>query len=457
VRAKKQLSDSSRRSFSVRFPFYYGWIILVCGALGVLASIPGQTMGVSVFTDQFIEAFSLSRVGISSAYMIGTLISSLIIPFAGIFFDRKGARVTASLATVFLAVFLLLLSFTGSMSTSIASRTNLPLPGVSFTLAIVGFFGIRFFGQGVLTLVSKGIVAQWFSTRRGFAVGIMGLVTSFGFSYAPQPLHRLVNRLGLSGALVTLALLLVCLFLPIALLFFRTDPASCGMEMEEGLSVRKVTKKKTIGDAERDLTVKEARADLRYWVILASLGYWALFNTAFTFHVISIYGEIGLTADQAVSIFLPISIVSVLSRFLGSYLSDRISVKYILLVYTGALVLVSLSLSFLSYSFTSLVVVLFYGISGGLFGMLNIVTWPKLYGRKHFGAISGFAMSIVVAGSAIGPWLFSMVFRLSGSYRPAGFFGGAFATLLFLAVLFTGFSNPKVSDAQETEMVSQKK
>jgi predicted MFS family arabinose efflux permease len=229
------------------------------------------------------------------------------------------------------------------------------------------------------------------------------------------------------------------------------------MEMEEGLSVRKVTKKKTIGDAERDLTVKEARADLRYWVILASLGYWALFNTAFTFHVISIYGEIGLTADQAVSIFLPISIVSVLSRFLGSYLSDRISVKYILLVYTGALVLVSLSLSFLSYSFTSLVVVLFYGISGGLFGMLNIVTWPKLYGRKHFGAISGFAMSIVVAGSAIGPWLFSMVFRLSGSYRPAGFFGGAFATLLFLAVLFTGFSNPKVSDAQETEMVSQKK
>jgi len=66
-------------SFSIRnFPFYYGWIILFVGSLGVLASVPGQTMGVSVFTDFYIQNLQISRVQISTAYMIGTLASSFI-------------------------------------------------------------------------------------------------------------------------------------------------------------------------------------------------------------------------------------------------------------------------------------------------------------------------------------------------------------------------------------------
>jgi hypothetical protein len=101
-------NDSTVRGRFIRlFPFYYGWIILIVGSIGVLASIPGQTMGVSVFTDHFIEHLQLSRVRISTAYMIGTLTSSLVIPRAGVFYDRMGARLTASIAAISLALFLL--------------------------------------------------------------------------------------------------------------------------------------------------------------------------------------------------------------------------------------------------------------------------------------------------------------------------------------------------------------
>ena len=98
-----------QRSYISRLPFYYGWVILIAGAVGVLASIPGQTMGVSVFTDHLITSLQLSRVGISSAYMVGTLGSSLIISYAGVLFDRYGARPLAAVAVVFLSLFLLLL------------------------------------------------------------------------------------------------------------------------------------------------------------------------------------------------------------------------------------------------------------------------------------------------------------------------------------------------------------
>jgi hypothetical protein len=93
------------RFFVRNLPFYYGWVVLVVGSLGVLASIPGQTMGVSVFTDHLIGALKISRVGLSTAYMIGTLSSSLLIPFAGILYDRWGARISAAVATLFLAFF----------------------------------------------------------------------------------------------------------------------------------------------------------------------------------------------------------------------------------------------------------------------------------------------------------------------------------------------------------------
>ena len=39
-----------------RLPFFYGTVVLVCGTLGVLVSAPGQTVGVSVFTDFLIQS-----------------------------------------------------------------------------------------------------------------------------------------------------------------------------------------------------------------------------------------------------------------------------------------------------------------------------------------------------------------------------------------------------------------
>ncbi len=62
-----------------KFPFFYGWIILAAGAVGVVMSIPGQTMGVSVFTDRLIDSLKISRLNLSLAYMIGTLSSSLLL------------------------------------------------------------------------------------------------------------------------------------------------------------------------------------------------------------------------------------------------------------------------------------------------------------------------------------------------------------------------------------------
>jgi cyanate permease len=91
-------------------------------------------------------------------------------------------------------------------------------------------------------------------------------------------------------------------------------------------------------------------------------------------------------------------------------------------------------MTILSSPLGRILVIISFGIGGGLFGMLNIVTWPKLYGRKHYGAISGFAMSIIVAASAIGPWLFSLVYKFTDSYSFVGI-GGIFICSIFLILV----------------------
>jgi hypothetical protein len=76
---------------------------------GFLFSIPGQAMGMAVFTDTFNEVLALSRIQVSMAYPLGTVASSLFLTRAGRWYDRYGDRVMiAALAAALGAMVLLL-------------------------------------------------------------------------------------------------------------------------------------------------------------------------------------------------------------------------------------------------------------------------------------------------------------------------------------------------------------
>ncbi len=93
-----------------RFPIFYGWIILAAGTIGMLMSIPGQTMGVSVFTENLLNDLEINRNNLSLAYLIGTVGSGLMITRAGKLYDRYGARLMAFIAAAVLGLMLLYLT-----------------------------------------------------------------------------------------------------------------------------------------------------------------------------------------------------------------------------------------------------------------------------------------------------------------------------------------------------------
>ncbi len=432
-----------------RVPFYYGWIIVAAGTLGLIFSIPGQTMGVSVFTDHLIKALGFTRLRISTAYMAGTLISALLMTRAGRLYDRLGARTTASGAVVFLAVFLLFftrIDRAASLLSSLAGGSTASAGIAGFAVTVMGFFGIRFFGQGVLTLVSRTMVMRWFEQRRGRVGAYMGVATAAGFSYAPRVLQALIDGRSWRGAMGFLAFLLLALALPMILFFYRDTPERCGLEVEQGLRPLKIHKERHNRNRP-DATLKEARRDLRYWAYAFMLSWWSLYNTAFTFHIVDIFATRGFDAAQAVSIFLPITIISVTFNFIGSWASDAMDLPPLYFLALLGMAAGGAAILYPDAGWSRMVLIAGFGITNGMWSVLNNVSWPRLFGREHLGEISGSVMSFLVAGSAIGPWLFSSLLNADSGYIRAGLLGVLGPSALIIFGIFAFYRRKLISAA----------
>ncbi len=417
--------------FSPRsWPFFYGWWILVVGILGVVMSVPGQTIGVSAFTEPVMEALELQRTQFSLAYMLGTISSAFILTFAGRFYDHFGARVTTVGAAMGLGVVLVYLSQVDHVANAVSSIIVFVSPSIIALIVVgVGFFLLRFFGQGVMTMASSNMVQKWFDARRGLATGILNVFVPLAFAMGPPGFNALITRCGWSRSWLIIAAVVGIGFSVVVLVFFRDNPEDAGLQ-PDGVSGEET---ETDPEArEKDFTLPQARRTFTFWVFNLALAMNALYITALTFHIESIFEQAGRSADAAFSIFLPMSIVGVSLGFLAGWISDHIKLKYLLTVMTFGMI-VSMSGVLALHIPTGYVMLIGgNGVAQGMFGLLMAVTWPHFFGRAHLGAITGFMRSWTVFFSATGPFMFSLSLDYLGSYSAGVTLCLGVVTLLFL-------------------------
>lgn len=67
---------------------------------GLIATAPGQTFGISVFTEEIRSSLGLSHSRLAAAYMLGSLLAALPITYVGLLMDRFGLRATLAGATL---------------------------------------------------------------------------------------------------------------------------------------------------------------------------------------------------------------------------------------------------------------------------------------------------------------------------------------------------------------------
>jgi OFA family oxalate/formate antiporter-like MFS transporter len=418
-----------------RAPFFYGWVIVFMGGIGVLASMPGQTLGVSAFKNQVRDALGMSDIAISASYMVGTILSALLLPPIGKLLDRMGARLVAPASALLMGFVLLMLSKCDEAATILSRAVPWMGPGAApVVIMAIFFFLLRFSGQGVLTMASRNMVAKWFNYRRGLATGLMGFLTQPGFAASPYFLSLLVDAYGWRHAWQLLGVLTICIFVPIAILFFRDNPEASGLLPDGGVPGHLKKEQKVRHTIAHQFELSEARRTFAFWVFVGAPMMSALFGTAIGFHIENIFASVGLPKEAAFASFIPGCLISMAVRPFIGRLADAVPLTHILRLQLLGLVAMMGGVAFLAPGLPLWAYYIGSGLSASVFSILLSITWPTFFGREHMGAISGFVMSLVVLGSAIGPWFFSQLESMTGNYT------NATLVCLVITLLFFGAS-----------------
>lgn len=430
---------------AAKWPFFYGWIILGAGVIGVLMSLPGQTTGISAFTEDLIISYKINRIWFSIAYFIGTAGSGFLVRFAGRLYDKSGARPIAIIAAIVLAITLCLLSQLDRIATGASKIVGVEHYSIFMIIMLsVLFFFLRFSGQGVTTLVARNMVMKWFESHRGLANSLLGAATTLGFNATPKFFNFLIELKNWRTAWLWMAGFLILVFVPFIVFIYRDNPQTLNLSPDGGKKKTETKKRINKFNATRDFTIKEARKTREFWLFTSILALLGLFFTGFTMYFENIFTSLGLTKALAMNIFIYSSIVSLVFQIFGNILSDYVSLKYYLptaIFFTVCNIMVTPFIQDGNIFYYTFIFCL--SINSFFFGIFMTITWPRLYGTKHLGEISGTAMGIVVTTSAVGPLIMSLSNRITGSYNPAFYFCAIVGIFLFV-LSFTARDERKI-------------
>ena len=398
-------SESKKQSvllYNSGFSRSHGLILILCILL-LISSVPGQPSGLGVFTDSLVESLAISRVAYTSALAMGTLLFGLLVPLTGWLMDRIGLRKILIAAPIALAIMFLLL-------TQLPRLTQLSQAGgVALRTGILaGFFLIiRLLAQGCMGVGSRVVICSSFQRRRGLATGIFTATTTLTFNLLPPLLNNLVEAYGWR---TTYSLLAVYLLLvpPLCVVLFLRPLSNTGRSPK--------TKTKTASsDKEHPLAL--ALRTGTFWICSLGLAFQAMFMTSIKIHMTDLGAAQGLSRGESYQAFVPMAFVALATNLLGGWLSDRIRLGRLLGLMMGAQIAASLSLVTINTVWGRALFAFGYGLGVGLFGILNVVTWPRLFGQYALGRIVSMGMSVIILTTAIGPVLFSLVKALAGTYQ----------------------------------------
>jgi MFS family permease len=389
-------------------------------ALGVFFSAPGQTYSISVFIDAYGETFDYSSTLISTGYSVATVISGMLIVFMGRFTDKYGQRVMLVIVGILLAITTFFNSFVANI-------------GMMF----VGFFLLRYFGQGSMTLIPSSLVPQWFDKKRGFALSLMYLGATFATLLVPRFNLFLIETMGWENAWRVWGLLLLVIFVPLAWIFVIDKPEDIDMTVENEHHEDEEAAQKALETVEREsFTLSGALKTPSFWLAGLMSMIAPMFTTGVTFHFFSIMEMRSVGKESAAIIIgliaLPAFIMPLIARSVIDKMPFRIVFSMIQFMFILSMTWLAF---FVSGPITATGFILFYGMAFALQSVTMNTLWPSYFGRKHLGSIRGAGTIFMVIGSALGALPFGISKDITGDYNAAIFIMMGMSLMAFFMAL----------------------
>ena len=164
---------------------------LLGGFLLTMFSSFGQTFYISLSTGDVRHAFELTSGEYGTLYMAATLASAITLPLLGQIVDRYSVVTVTAISTIMLA--LACLALAGAQS---------------ILMLVLALYGLRLFGQGMMSHISITAMGRWYAENRGKAVSIASLGFNAGLALSPVCFAAMVGIMGWRNSWLVAALVL---------------------------------------------------------------------------------------------------------------------------------------------------------------------------------------------------------------------------------------------------------
>ena len=408
---------------------FYGWAIILVGALTLFSSGPGQTFIFSVFIESLIEDTGLSRPAISTLYAVGTGLSAFMVFIVARLADRYGARTTLIGAATGLGLACLAMSqATGAL------------------MVFLAFSALRALGQGSMTINGTLLAAQWFVRRRGRAMAVMGLGFPISVAILPTVSRLMIDSIGWREAYIVLGIMVWVLVLPGAFFIVRNKPEDIGLH-PDGADHPPLGEPVVPGLSEGGRDTRRVLTSLNFWLLALPVSSMGLVSTGLVFHQTAIAAEQGLSAVVAASIFVPYAITDAGFSLIAGDVADRFGPKVVLIASQLFLIAAMAVALIMDAPSIALLYGFILGIASGTARIAGSVTWAHFYGRAGLGRVQGAASTIGITASALGPMPLAWLNQLFDGFGPGIIIMGTIPALAIVAVIL---ARPPNQDAPVT-------
>jgi MFS family permease len=377
---------------------FYGWWVV--GAFSVTTFMStGVRHAVGPFLKPIVADLGLDRASFSAVIALSLFLYGVFMPLAGMALDRFSVRVVASAGTLLLVASLVLTAMV---------RNVWEFTAVYGVLVPLGLAGTG-------PVIASGVVARWFSRRRGTALSVLGSASMTGMSLLVPAVTWLVLTAGWRVTYVVIAGLILVISLPLCLWVMRDSPESVGLTADGTPPVPGAP----TGAVER-VSAGEALRTLAFWQLAGSF-----FTCGFSMSLLSSHG-IPMLTDHGYSPMFASWALGVLGGssigftvMLGA-ISDRFGRRPVLAsIYAGRVLIFAGFFLIRDNPTAILAVAVLGGITMAGTGSMTSALTADIYGRFSVSSVFGLIFLVHQTGSALGSWLAGVLFEATGGYGPA--------------------------------------
>lgn len=405
-----------------RTPFYYGWVIVAaCYARDFFASGFGQST-ISLFFQPMRDELGWSLAQLVGATTVATIGGIFISPFLGRIIDRHGSKPVMLWGTIVAGVGMVLMTFVQEVWQYWALYVAigaLVLPNVA-------------------GLAGQAAVSNWFIYRRGRALMLSTLGSTTGNIVGAPVVALILTLVGWRQAWGVMGLLLMGMLVPLILIFIHNKPEDVGLTPDGGWKPSGAAAVRAAQFTDEPWTLSEALRTRELWALM---GVFMFGGSTIALNVTLapyLNQEYGLSAQDVGWIISAFWIPASISRIIWGLLVDVMPPRICLFAVTVLRAAGPFCLAFTPYPVNLGLWMLFSGLLGNAYGVLQPVMFGNYFGRQSFAtiqggvrpfmALPGLAMPLVIAALADYTGHFTAGFIFSGGVGLVGaacsFFAG---------------------------------